>query len=342
MLPGYAGTMQVLDALSRPLRALRISVTDRCNFRCSYCMPREVFGPDYAFLPREALLSFEEVTRLARVFVGLGVTKLRLTGGEPLLRRELPSLVRMLAAVPGLEDLALTTNGVLLPDLAVDLRAAGLRRVTVSLDTLRPDRFQALSDTDLPLARVLAGIDAARSAGFGPLKLNCVLQRGVNADEILDLAAFAREGSHTLRFIEYMDVGTTNGWRLESVVPAAEVHRILHARWPLEPLIPSEGAVAKEWRYADGKGEVGLISSVTAPFCRTCDRARLSADGHLYTCLFANEGLDLKGFLRSGHSDPDLASLLGFHWKRRNDRYSELRRADTPGLPRIEMSHIGG
>ncbi len=342
MLPGYAGTMQVLDALSRPLRALRISVTDRCNFRCGYCMPREVFGPDYAFLPREALLSFEEVTRLARVFVGLGVTKLRLTGGEPLLRRELPSLVRMLSAVPGLEDLALTTNGVLLPDLATDLRSAGLRRVTVSLDTLRPDRFQTLSDTDLPLARVLAGIEAARSAGFGPLKLNCVLQRGVNDDEILDLAAFAREGGHTLRFIEFMDVGTTNGWRLESVVPATEVHRILHARWPLEPLRPSEGAVAKEWCYADGKGEVGLIASVTAPFCRTCDRARLSADGHLYTCLFAHEGLDLKGFLRSGHSDPDLASLLGFHWKRREDRYSELRHAGTPGLPKIEMSHIGG
>jgi cyclic pyranopterin phosphate synthase len=305
-------------------------------------MPREVFGPDYAFLPREALLSFEEVTRLATIFLGLGVTKLRLTGGEPLLRRELPTLVRMLAALPGLDDLALTTNGVLLPDLAVDLRAAGLRRLTVSVDTLRPDRFQTLSDTDLPLSRVLAGLEAARAAGFGPLKLNCVLQRGVNDDEILDLAAFAREQGHSLRFIEFMDVGTTNGWRLETVVPAAEVHQLLHARWPLEPLNTEPGAVAQGWHYRDGKGEVGLISSVTTPFCRSCDRARLSADGHLYTCLFAAQGLDLKGFLRSGHGDADLAALLASHWKRRDDRYSEQRRADTPGLPRVEMSHIGG
>ena len=334
--------MEPLDTLGRPLRALRISVTDRCNFRCSYCMPRDVYGPDYPFLPREAILSFEEITRLVRIFTGLGVTKVRLTGGEPLLRRELPTLVRMLVAVPGLEDLALTTNGVLLPDQARDLRASGLKRVTVSLDTLRPDRFKAMSDTDLPLSRVLAGLEAARAAGFPPLKLNCVLQRGVNDDEILDLAAFAREQGHTLRFIEFMDVGTTNGWRLESVVPAAEVHRILHARWPLEPLVTTQGAVAHEWRYGDGQGEVGLISSVTAPFCRSCDRVRLSADGHLYTCLFAGEGLDLKGFLRCGHVDGDMASLLAFHWKHRSDRYSELRRADTAGLPRVEMSHIGG
>ncbi len=330
------------DSLGRPLKALRLSVTDRCNFRCGYCMPREAFGPDYPFLPREALLSFEELTRLARIFLGLGVTKLRLTGGEPLLRRELPSLVRMLAPLPGLEDLALTTNGVLLPELALELRRAGLRRLTVSLDTLRPDRFQALSDTDLSLDRVLAGIEAARTAGFGPLKLNCVLQRGVNEDEILELAGYAREAGHTLRFIEFMDVGTKNGWRLAAVVPAAEVHQLLHARWPLEPLNTAEGAVAQGWRYRDGRGEVGLISSVTVPFCRTCDRARLSADGHLYTCLFANEGLDLKGFLRSGHRDEDLAALLRSHWSRREDRYSEIRRADTPGLPRIEMSHIGG
>jgi cyclic pyranopterin phosphate synthase len=334
--------MEPLDTLGRPLKALRISVTDRCNFRCTYCMPREVFGPDYPFLPRAALLTFEEITRLVRIFTGLGVAKVRLTGGEPLLRRELPVLVGMLAAVPGIEDLALTTNGVLLPDLAPALRAAGLKRLTVSLDTLRPDRFQSLSDTDLPLSRVLEGLEAAQSAGFGPLKLNCVLQRGVNDDEILDLAAFARERGHTLRFIEFMDVGTTNGWRLESVVPAAEVHRILQARWPLEPLTPTEGAVARGWRYTDGKGEVGLIASVTTPFCRSCDRARLSADGHLYTCLFAGVGLDLKGFLRGGHSDADLTSLLASHWGRREDRYSELRRNETSGLPRIEMSHIGG
>ncbi|GLH73684.1 GTP 3',8-cyclase [Geothrix limicola] len=334
--------MEPLDTLGRPLKALRISVTDRCNFRCSYCMPKDVFGPDYPFLPREALLSFEEITRLVRIFRGLGVSKIRLTGGEPLLRRELPALVRMIAAVPGLEDLALTSNGVLLPDLAPLLREAGLNRLTVSLDTLRPERFRALSDTDLPLARVLEGIAAARAAGFGPLKLNCVLQRGVNDDEVLDLAAFAREQGHTLRFIEFMDVGATNGWRMEAVVPAVEIHGVLHAKWPLEPLPEAQGGVAKGWRYLDGKGEIGLIASVTAPFCRGCDRARLSADGHLYTCLFASEGLDLKGFLRSGHSDADIHSLLASHWSRRGDRYSELRRADTPGLPRIEMSHIGG
>ena len=334
--------MEPLDTLGRPLKALRISVTDRCNFRCTYCMPREVFGPDYPFLPRGDLLSFEEITRLVRIFAGLGIAKIRLTGGEPLLRRELPVLARMLTTVPGIEDLALTTNGVLLTELAPALRAAGLNRLTVSLDTLRPDRFQAMSDTDLPLSRVLDGLKAAYAAGFGPLKLNCVLQRGVNDDEILDLAAFAREQGHTLRFIEFMDVGTTNGWRLESVIPATEVHRTLHAQWPLEPLVTAQGAVARGWRYRDGKGEVGLISSVTAPFCASCDRARLSADGHLYTCLFAGEGLDLKGFLRGGHGDADIASLLASHWKRRTDRYSELRRADTPGLPRVEMSHIGG
>ncbi len=334
--------MQVVDTLARPLRALRISVTDRCNFRCRYCMPREVFGPDYAYLDRSALLSFEEITRLVRIATGLGVAKVRLTGGEPLLRRELPALVRMLAAVPGLQDLALTTNGALLKDLAPALRAAGLKRLTVSLDTLQPDRFQALSDTDLPLARVLEGLEAAGSAGFGPIKLNCVLQRGVNEDEILDLAAFARERGHTLRFIEFMDVGTTNGWRLASVVPAAEIQGILQARWPLEPIPGPPGQVARDWRYLDGRGEVGLIASVTAPFCRDCDRARLSADGHLYTCLFAATGLDLKGCLRAGHSDADLTALLASHWGRREDRYSELRRENTQGLPRIEMSRIGG
>ena len=334
--------MAPIDTLGRPLKALRISVTDRCNFRCGYCMPREVFGPDHAFLEREALLSFEELTRLVRIFVGLGVEKVRLTGGEPLLRRELPALVRMLAGVAGLRDLALTSNGVLLPDQAPALRAAGLQRITVSLDTLREDRFRRLSDTELPLARVLAGIDAARAAGFGPLKLNCVLQRGVNDDEVLALAAFARDGGHTLRFIEFMDVGTTNGWKLDAVVPADEVFRTLDARWPLEPLAAEAGAVATTWRYRDGRGEVGVIASVTAPFCRGCDRARLAADGHLYTCLFAGEGLDLKGFVRSGQSDADLAALLTSRWKRREDRYSELRRSDTPGLPKVEMSRIGG
>ena len=334
--------MKPTDTLGRPLQALRISVTDRCNFRCTYCMPRESFGPDHAFLEREALLSFEEITRLARIFVGLGVAKLRLTGGEPLLRKELPVLVRMLTGLPDLADLALTTNGVLLPELARDLRAAGLRRLTVSLDTLRQDRFQVLSDTDLPLSRVLQGLEAARAAGFGPVKVNCVLQRGVNEDEVLDLAAFAREGGHTLRFIEFMDVGTTNGWRMDAVVPAAEVHSVLASRWPLEALPHPEGAVAREWRYQDGKGEVGLIASVTAPFCGGCDRARLSADGHLYTCLFASDGMDLKAFLRAGHDDAGLAALIAARWTRRGDRYSEQRREQTPGLPQVEMSRIGG
>lgn len=331
-----------MDTLGRPLKALRISVTDRCNFRCTYCMPKEVFGPDHPFLPREELLSFEEITRLARIFVGLGVTKLRLTGGEPLLRREFPALVRMLAAVPGLEDLALTTNGTLLPDQAPALKAAGLRRLTVSLDTLRPERFRAISDTDLPLDRVLAGIEAARSAGLGPVKLNCVLKRGLNDDEILELAAFAREGGHTLRFIEFMDVGTTNGWRMDAVVPAGDVRALIDARWPIESLADEDGAVARRWRYRDGKGELGLVASVTAPFCRGCDRARLSAEGRLYTCLFAGQGLDVRSFLRGRHSDADLAALLAFHWKRRDDRYSELRRGATPGLPKVEMSRIGG
>jgi cyclic pyranopterin phosphate synthase len=268
--------MEPLDTLGRPLRALRLSVTDRCNFRCTYCMPREVFGPDHPFLPREALLSFEELTRLARIFVGLGVTKIRLTGGEPLLRRDLPVLVRMLANVPGLDDLALPTNGSFLPEAPAPLQAAGLKRITVSLDTLKPDRFRALSDTTVPLAQVLAGIEAARAAGFDPLKLNCVLRRGVNDDEMLDMAAFARERGHNLRFIEFMDVGTTNGWRMDSVVGAEEVHRLLHAAWPLEPMDNPADAVARTWRYRDGRGEVGLIGSVTTPFCQGCDRARLS------------------------------------------------------------------
>ena len=304
-------------------------------------MPREVFGPDYPYLPRADLLSFEEILRLVRIFSNLGISKIRLTGGEPLLRRDLADLVRMLAAEPAIEDLALTTNGVLLPEVAPALKTAGLKRITVSLDTLRPDRFKSLSDTEFPLSRVLEGLEAARSAGFGPLKLNCVLQRGVNDDEILGLAAFARKEGHTLRFIEFMDVGTTNGWRLESVVPAAEILRCLQTRWPLEPLPAAPGRVAQGWRYADGGGEVGLIASVTAPFCSNCDRARLSADGHLYTCLFASGGMDFKGFLRGGHSDADLASLLASHWQRRNDRYSEQRQDATP-RPRVEMSHLGG
>jgi cyclic pyranopterin phosphate synthase len=305
-------------------------------------MPREAFGPDHPFLPRAELLSFEELERLARVFVSLGVDKVRLTGGEPLLRRDLPALVARLAAIEGLQDLALTTNGALLPDLAKPLKAAGLNRLTVSLDTLDSATFARICDTEVPLARVLEGLRAARDAGFGPIKLNCVLQRGVNDREILALAAFAREEGHTLRFIEFMDVGTTNGWRLEDVVPSAEVRALLHGAWPLEPVAAEADAVARRWRYADGRGEVGLIASVTAPFCQGCDRARLSAEGRLHTCLFAAEGLDLRGFLRGGHGDAAIHALLSGHWRRREDRYSELRSSATPGLKKAEMSYLGG
>lgn len=332
----------LLDTLGRPLRALRISVTDRCNFRCSYCMPPEVFGPDHPFLPKDQVLSFEEIARLARVFVGLGVEKIRLTGGEPLLRKGLPELVAALTAIPGLKDLALTTNGALLSELAGPLRHAGLRRLTVSLDTLDADRFRKLCGTEVPLRKVLDGLDAGRRTGFSPIKLNCVVQRGVNEDEIESLAAFAREQGHTLRFIEFMDVGTTNGWKLDSVVPSAELRARLHARWPLEPRPPEVDAVAKTWRYTDGGGEVGFIASVSAPFCSGCDRARLSAEGRLHTCLFGAEGLDLRQALRNGSPDADLAALVTARWKRRDDRYSELRSAATPGMKKPEMSYLGG
>ncbi len=332
----------LLDTLGRPLRALRISVTDRCNFRCSYCMPPEIFGPDHPFLPKDQVLSFEEIARLAWVFAGLGVEKLRLTGGEPLLRKDLPSLVRELAATPGIRDLALTTNGAALKDAAVSLKDAGLKRLTVSLDTLDAARFRALCGTEVPLARVLEGLEAARTAGFAPIKLNCVVQRGVNDDEAEALAAFAREKGHTLRFIEFMDVGTTNGWKLDAVVPGAELRARLHARWPLEPVQPEADAVARLWRYADGHGEVGFINSVTAPFCGGCDRARLSAEGRLHTCLFGAEGLDLRAALRNGSSDADLAALVAARWKRRDDRYSERRSSATPDLKKPEMSYLGG
>ena len=330
------------DTLGRPLGALRISVTDRCNFRCRYCMPAEVFGPDHPFLPKDQVLAFEEITRLARVFAVLGVTKLRLTGGEPLLRKDLPLLVADLAKTPGLQDLALTTNGALLAELAGPLRKAGLQRLTVSLDTLDASRFRALCDTEVPLAKVLKGLDAAREAGFTRIKLNCVVQRGVNDDEAEALAAFARERGFTLRFIEFMDVGTANGWKLDAVVPGQELCLRLAAHWPLAPVQPEADAVARAWRYEDGAGEVGFINSVTAPFCGGCDRARLSAEGRLHTCLFGAEGLDLRSALRSGLGDEDLAALIAARWKRRDDRYSELRSAGTAGLKKPEMSYLGG
>ena len=325
------------DTRGRALRDLRVSVTDRCNFRCPYCMPRELFGTDHAFLPRAELLSFEEVTRVVAVFARLGVTKVRLTGGEPLLRRDLPDLVRRVAAVDGVADVAMTTNGSLLAPLAEPLRDAGLDRVTVSLDSLDPSVFRELSDTNVPLSQVLAGIDAAAAAGL-PVKLNAVLRRGVNDDGVLDLVDYARERGHTLRVIEYMDVGTTNGWVLDDVVPGAEVRERIAAVHPLEPL-GAEGT-ADRWRYADGAGEVGFVSSVSQPFCGTCTRARLTAVGELFTCLFATTGTDLRGPLRAGATDDELAELIGGRWAARDDRYSELRGRVTQD--KAEMSYLGG
>jgi GTP 3',8-cyclase len=332
----------LLDTLRRPLRDLRISVTDRCNFRCVYCMPRDVFGRDYVFLPRAALLTFEEIERLARVFASRGVEKIRLTGGEPLLRRDLDTLVAKLARIPGL-DLTLTTNGVLLPAKAQALADAGLRRITVSLDSLDDDVFRAMNDADVPVERVLAGIDAAHSAGLAPVKVNTVVKRGLNEDSVLPLARHFRGSGVVLRFIEFMDVGATNGWRLDDVVPAAEIVAAIDAEWPLEPVEPDyRGEVANRYRYRDGAGEIGLIASVTQPFCRDCTRARISAEGTLYTCLFASSGHDLRAPLREGASDAELGAVIDGIWGGRADRYSELRSAETPASPRVEMSYIGG
>ena len=329
------------DTLGRQLETLRISITDRCNFRCVYCMPKEVFGRDHVFLERKELLSFEEIERLARVFASLGVRRIRLTGGEPLVRRDVEHLVELLAAIPGVE-LALTTNGALLPQKAQALAAAGLDRVTVSLDSLDDEAFRALNDVDFPVERVLAGIEAAAAAGL-PVKVNAVVKRGVNDESVAGLAERFRGSGHTLRFIEYMDVGNTNGWRLDDVVPAAEIVRRIDARWPLEPVAPARpDETARRWRYRDGAGEIGVIASVTEPFCGGCSRARLSAEGRLYTCLFARGGHDLRAPLRLGASDAELAETLAGIWGRRSDRYSELRTEQTAALPKVEMSYIGG
>jgi GTP 3',8-cyclase len=333
---------RLVDRLGRPIRDLRISVTDRCNFRCVYCMPKEVFGRDYPFLPRAELLTFEEIERLARTFAGLGVEKIRITGGEPLLRRDLETLVGMLASVPGV-DLTLTTNGALLARKAQALKDAGLDRITVSLDSLDDETFRAMNDVDFPVERVLAGIDAALAAGLDPVKVNVVVKRGVNEDGILPMAHAFRGTGVVLRFIEYMDVGHTNGWRLDDVVPADEIVAAISAEHPLEPLESRyRGEVANRWRYADGSGEIGVIASVTQPFCGDCTRARLSADGKLHTCLFATRGHDLRALVRGGASDAELTETLAAIWAVRDDRYSELRTAETADLPKVEMSYIGG
>jgi cyclic pyranopterin phosphate synthase len=331
------------DTLNRPLHDLRISVTDRCNFRCVYCMPRAVFGPDHAFLPRGEILTFEEIARLVRIFTGLGVEKVRLTGGEPLVRRELPRLVGMLAAVPGVRDLTLTTNGVLLPEHAPALADAGLQRVTISLDADDDETFGRMNDARVPVELVLAGIEAAEAVGLGPIKVNMVVKRGWNEHAILPMARRFRGTGRILRFIEYMDVGHSNGWRLDDVVSADEILAMVAAEHPLEPMPPTHpGEVAERYRYRDGSGEIGVIASVSRPFCGDCSRARISADGQLYTCLFATRGHDLRALLRDGVSDEELDGALRAIWTARDDRYSELRTEETSHLPKVEMSYIGG
>jgi cyclic pyranopterin phosphate synthase len=347
LVPPAAAQATPVDRLGRPVRDLRISVTDRCNFRCTYCMPKEIFGPDFAFLPRSEVLTFEEIERVARVFVELGVEKLRITGGEPLVRRDLPVLIGMLAGIstPAGEsvDLTLTTNGSSLRRLARPLADAGLQRVTVSLDSLDDEVFRAMNGADFPVAKVVDGIAAAVEAGLAPIKVNTVVKRGVNEASVVPMARWARDSGLILRFIEYMDVGHSNGWRLDEVVPSEELVATIDAELPLEALPPNyPGEVATRWRYRDGGGEVGVIASVSEPFCGSCTRARLSADGKLYTCLFAVDGHDLRGPLRDGASDDDLRDLVARVWQRRGDRYSELRTAATRSLPKVEMFAIGG
>jgi len=338
-----------VDLRGRGLHDLRVSVTDRCNMRCRYCMPREVFGPGFAFAPRAELLSFEEITLVVAAFARAGVRKIRLTGGEPLLRAGLPDLVAMIAAVPGVDDIALTTNGSLLTRHVEKLRAAGLHRITVSLDSLDADRFASIADTSVLLGSVLDGIAAAADAGFGPLKLNTVVRRGWNDADIESLAQFGREHHHIVRFIEYMDVGDSNGWRLDDVVTSSEIVKRIGDRWPLEAIEPGyRGEVANRYRYLDGAGEIGVISSISQPFCGDCTRARLSAIGEVYTCLFASRGHDLRAVVRTGSDDETRASALDTAvrdlWSARADRYSELRAAHSGDqkLPKIEMSYIGG
>jgi len=347
-----APTGRLRDTLGRPLHDLRISVTDRCNFRCSYCMPKEVFDKDYHFLPHSSLLSFEEITRTARLFVAHGVRKIRLTGGEPLLRKNLEILVGMLSELRTPDgaplDLTLTTNGSVLARKAQALKDAGLQRVTVSLDALDDAVFRRMNDADFPVAEVLAGIEAARTAGLGPIKINMVVKRGTNDDQILPMARHFKGSDIVLRFIEYMDVGATNGWRMDEVLPSADVIRRIDAALPLQALEPSgPGETAQRWAYADGGGEIGVISSVTQAFCHDCNRARLSTEGKLFLCLFANHGHDLRALLRGGYDDAQMAAAIGLIWQGRDDRYSELRgnasaSSDAPEQPRVEMHYIGG
>jgi cyclic pyranopterin phosphate synthase len=334
---------ELFDLRRRRVRDLRISVTDRCNFRCVYCMPKEVFGDDYAYLSRKQLLSFEEIERVARVFVDLGVEKIRITGGEPLLRRHIENLIKQLARLP--VEITLTTNGSLLAKKARALKDAGLHRVTVSLDGIEDAAFKRMNDVDYAVGDVLEGIAAAAAVGLAPIKVNCVVKRGANDDQILPLARHFRNSGHILRFIEYMDVGSSNGWRMDDVLPSADVVARIHDEFPLEAIDPNyTGEVAERWRYVDGGGEIGVISSVTQAFCATCTRIRLSTEGQLYTCLFAQNGHDLRTLLRRGGGDEALRREIAAIWRSRDDRYSEIRTAATalPGAKKIEMSYIGG
>jgi cyclic pyranopterin phosphate synthase len=349
LIPEYAPAPNGLlsDKRGRFLRDLRISVTDRCNFRCTYCMPKEVFGKGYQYLPQTELLNFEEITRMARVFVAHGVEKIRLTGGEPLLRKHLEVLVEMLAALKTHDgkslDIALTTNATLLPKKAKALKAAGLNRVTVSLDSLDEVTFRAMNDVDYPVADVLRGIDAADDAGFTSIKINMVVKKGVNDQDVVAMARHFKGSGHTVRFIEFMDVGSSNGWCMNDVVSSAEIVQMINAEMPLVA-VPSRytGEVAQRWAYADGSGEIGVISSVTQAFCSTCTRTRLSTDGKLYTCLFGQSGHDLRALMRTGKSDRQIANAIGLVWNQREDRYSELRTEQTASNKKVEMSYIGG
>lgn len=334
--------MSIKDKFGRPLQDLRISVTDRCNFRCAYCMPKEIFGQGYKFLPKADLLTFEEITRLAKILVDLGVRKIRLTGGEPLLRRDIEVLVEMLSQIPEIE-LAMTTNGSLLARKAQMLREAGLERATVSLDALDDEIFNSMNDVEFPVQRVLEGIQAAEEVGFSPIKINMVVKRGVNEADILPMARYFHGSGHILRFIEFMDVGTTNGWKMDDVLSAREIIEIINAEMPIQPLEPNyRGEVANRWRYKDGGGEVGVIASVTQPFCGDCTRLRLSAKGELFTCLFGVNGHDLRALVRSEAADDEIKAHLTGVWKMRADRYSEIRSSETASLPKVEMSYIGG
>jgi len=335
-------TAHLSDTLERPLRDLRISVTDRCNFRCTYCMPKEIFTRDYEFLSRDLLLSFEEIERLVGLFKGLGVHKVRLTGGEPLLRRDLEHLIASLKAIGDLE-LTMTTNGALLARKAQALKDAGLDRISVSLDSLDDTVFRAMNDVDFPVAKVLEGINVAHEVGLGPVKVNAVVKRGVNDHTVVEMARYFKSTGHVIRFIEFMDVGHTNGWRLDDVVPAADIVAMIDAELPLEPLESNyRGEVARRYRFKDGSGEIGVIASVTQPFCGDCTRARISADGALYTCLFATTGFDLRALLRSSATDEEMVDAVAAIWGAREDRYSEIRSSKTVDLPKVEMSYIGG